>query len=103
LMLASTVQFSRYGRESILTRRVPAGQQAVRRRSVPLRHAAPSARESMGAGWEVRGQAMVARSLRTQQRAEADHPRSRPVPAARVQLYWTTGPWGPANWSMFHP
>jgi hypothetical protein len=53
-MLASTVQFSRYGRESILVRRVPAGQQAVRRESVPLRHAAPSARESMGAGWEVR-------------------------------------------------
>jgi hypothetical protein len=54
LMLASTVQFSRYGRESILVRRVPAGQQAVRRGCVPLRHAAPSARESMGAGWEVR-------------------------------------------------
>jgi hypothetical protein len=35
LMLASTVQFSRYGRESILARRVPAGQQAVRRRICP--------------------------------------------------------------------
>jgi hypothetical protein len=54
-------------------------------------------------GGKSEGQAMIARSLRTQQRAEADHPRSRPVPAARVQLYWTTGPWGPANWSMFHP
>ena len=87
-MLASTVQFSRYGREKILSRRVPAPM--CRSFDEDLSHSAataPSAPKSVGAGGKSEVQATITRSLRTQQRAEADHPRSRPVPAAQVQLY----------------
>jgi hypothetical protein len=54
LMLASTMQFSRYGRPRDKTRRIHGGQSRSRRRN------------------------KLARSLRTQQRARKDHHRSQP-------------------------
>jgi hypothetical protein len=84
-MLASTVQFSSYGRSR-----------------------SPSRRLATAGGWFVRGTGPVrsgdAHSLRTQQRAEA---------VSVDQLRFPGGPCGPvvlgsvatatANWSMFHP
>jgi hypothetical protein len=92
LMLASTVQFSRYGRAG------PGSSRARRRRGMSANQHPHSAMSrstwagpllpkpprwccaGVGEGREVR--ATIARSLRTQQRAEADHPRPSHVPAA---------------------
>ena len=59
LMLASTMQFSRYGRPRDKTRRIHGGQSRSRRRN------------------------NLARSLRTQQRAKPDHHRGQPFLPSR--------------------
>ena len=82
LMLASTVQFSRYGRDPTRARRVP-GCRPFDEDQSHSAATAPLALSSGGRRREVQRFRLRARSLRTQQRAEADHPRSRPVPAAR--------------------
>ena len=102
-MLASTVQFSRYGREQILVRRVPEDlsrsfdgricPSSNRRRRSNV-HRAPARR--------IRVKRVVStRSLRTQQRAETGRPRRRPRSCPEAVLGDPAR--RPANWSMFHP
>ena len=103
-MLASTVQFSRYGRESRPSS--VAYRESPGRPTDDLSHSAAEAPqlESSGAGGKSEVQATSARSLRTQQRAEADH--HVPVPfllAIACAAVLDDGAVGPANWSMFHP
>jgi len=44
-----------------------------------------------------------ARSLRTQQRAEAVPSAPSTGPPQKLRLYWVEARHGPADWSVFHP
>jgi hypothetical protein len=101
-MLASTVQFSRYGRNPAGSRRVrPQGRRSTTDRSFSR----PTARRCLTtSGRSVpEAEATVTRSLRTQQRAEAARSDTTTGPYPQAGRTGSRRASRAANWSAFHP